>query len=72
MCFGVETFRVGVPFPAALGWLYRLGRVSALLPGLGALPVGDVRGMELEGCEVFGLGPRQRPAMFTPDSGARR
>jgi hypothetical protein len=42
------------------------------LPGLGALPVGDLRGIELGGGEMLGLSPCERATMFTPDSSARR
>ena len=72
MCAGVQPGRVGVPFLAALGRLDGPGRVRALLPGLGALPVGDVRRVKLQRGEMLALRPRQRPAILAPHGGARR
>ena len=36
------------------------------MPSLGALPVGDVRRVQLGGCEVLGLGPCERAAVLSP------
>ena len=72
MCPGVEPCGVSVPFLAALGWLDGFGRVGSFLPCLGALPVGDVRGVQLKRCEVLSLRPRQRAAVLAPDRGAWR
>ena len=68
---GVQTGGIRVPFLAALRWLNRLRRVGALLPGLGPLPVGDVRGMQLQRGEVLGLRPCQRAAVLAPYGGTR-
>ena len=72
MSFSVEAGGINVPLLAALGWLDGLGRIGTFLPSLRALPVGDVRGMELERCEVLSLRPCERAAMLAPHSGTRR
>lgn len=68
----VQPRRFLFPLLLLLRRLQRLGRVRPLLPILGALPVRHVRRVQLRRSQVFGLRPRERPAVLTKNGATRR